>query len=200
MIKWREQLTVPNILTMVRLACIPWMAQEIYQSRGYSGLSAALFMGIWFTDILDGWIARRFKQVSDLGKVLDPLVDKIFQLTTAIMMWVVGRLPLWVPIAMLAKELLMVAGGIILWKKQYVVSSKWYGKITTVLIAMAFVVIFFLPEQYVWLSPYIFILPIAMLYFSLFSYAANVWRLWNSGVIAAGKEVGKQQEDINHSA
>ncbi len=182
--KWREQITIPNILTLLRFFCIPWMAVEIYRSKGYSPLSAGLFIGIWLTDILDGWIARHFNQVSDVGKVLDPLVDKIFQLTTAIMMCIVERLPLWVPVTLLIKELLMVAGGIFLWKQKVVVSSRWYGKLATVLLALAFVVLFFLPADKLWLNHFLFIVPVGMSLFSLVNYAYGVWNLYKSGALA----------------
>ncbi len=191
MVKWKEQLTIPNILTILRLVCIPWMAIEIYRSKGYSPLSAGLFLGIWLTDILDGWIARQFNQVSDVGKVLDPLVDKIFQLTTAVMMALVGRLPLWVPICLLAKELVMVAGGIALWRKKVVVSSRWYGKLATVLLAACFAVLFFLPERLLWLNHYLFILPVAISYYSLFSYARGIWNLYKSGALSEEKNIAR---------
>lgn len=181
--KWKEQITIPNILTLVRLACIPWMAKEIYASKGYSGASAALFLGIWFTDILDGWIARRFNQVSDVGKLLDPLTDKIFQITTGVMMCVVGRLPIWVPAVMIVKEIIMIAGGAFLYKRKYVVSAKWYGKITTALLAVAFVIIFFLPEEKVYITPYLFILPIGMMIFSLINYARDAIAVCRSGLL-----------------
>lgn len=180
---WKKQITVPNILTLLRLACIPWMAREIYASQGYSKLSAGLFLGIWFTDVLDGWIARHFNQVSDVGKLLDPLTDKIFQVTTAVMMCVVGRLPIWVPVFMISKELIMIVGGAFLFKRKYVVSAKWYGKLTTVLIALAFCIIFFLPPDKVYLSSYLFIAPITMMIFSLINYARDAINVYRSGLL-----------------
>ncbi len=195
--KWKDQITIPNILTLIRLFCIPWMAVEIYRSKGYSPLSAGLFIGIWFTDILDGWIARRFNQVSDVGKVLDPLVDKIFQITTAIMMCIVERLPLWVPVILIIKEVLMIAGGIFLWKQKVVVSSRWYGKLATVLLAVAFVILFFLPEEYLWLNNFIFAIPVGMSLFSLFSYAKSVYNLYKSGALSEPPE--NRERDPNSS-
>lgn len=180
---WKKQITIPNILTLVRLACIPWMAAEIYRSQGSSALSAILFLAIWATDILDGWIARNFNQISDVGKLLDPLTDKIFQVTTAIMMCLVGRLPLWVPIVLLVKEAIMIAGGAFLFNKNYVVSAKWYGKLTTVLLALAFAALFLLPEKLIWLSPYFFIVPIAMMVYSLINYAWEAITIYRSGIL-----------------
>lgn len=179
---WKDQITIPNILTIIRLACVPWMAREIYVSGGSSHLSAFLFLGIWCTDVLDGWIARHFNQVSDVGKLLDPLVDKIFQITTGVMMVIVGRLPVWVPVCMVIKEIIMVIGGAVMLKHKYVVSAAWYGKLTTVLFAFAFATIFFLPKEYIYLSPYIFILPLGMMVFSLLRYAMKVISLLKNGI------------------
>lgn len=175
---WKAQITIPNILTVLRLAAIPWMAVEIYQTKASSALSAVLFLVIWFTDVLDGWIARRWNQVSDLGKVLDPLVDKIFQITTAVMMTVVGRVPIFLPITMLLKESTMVVGALILMKYKFVPSAKWYGKLTTVLLAVAFTFVFFLPIRKIYLSKYIFITPVIMMFVSLIFYTIEAIKLY----------------------
>lgn len=176
---WKKQLTVPNILTTLRLLAIPVMAWCIYSdyNRYYTFL---IFAAIWLTDCIDGYIARHFNQVSDLGKVLDPLVDKLFQLTTATMMFVVGKLPLWVPIFMFAKEVVMIVGGAILWHRRTVVNSQWFGKLATVLFAAAFASLFFLPHEKSYLSNYIFVVPIAASALALVKYAFfyldSLWR------------------------
>ena len=78
-IDWKKQLTLPNLLSLLRLVAVPFMAREIYHYPERRVQAVVFFVAIWMTDMLDGWIARRFDQVSDVGKVLDPLVDKIFQ-------------------------------------------------------------------------------------------------------------------------
>ena len=84
---------------------------------------------------------------------------------------------------MVIKELIMIIGGAFLFKREYVVSGKWYGKLTTVLTAIAFVIIFFLPKEKVWITPYLFILPIGMTLFSLVSYGRDAIRVYRSGIL-----------------
>ena len=95
--------TVPNILTTIRLAAIPFMAVFIYMS-GHSGeegnrfsvVAFSFFVSIWVTDMLDGYIARHFNQISDFGKIYDPFVDNQFKFTTAYVLFLIKRIPLWV--------------------------------------------------------------------------------------------------------
>ncbi len=166
--KKSEIITIPNILTLIRLLAIPVLARLIYMGQPYDLLAFIFFMGIWLTDMLDGYIARKYDQITEFGKLFDPFVDKLFQLTTAIMMYVVGKLPLWIPLLIAAKELAMIIGGLLLLRRfDKVVPARWYGKLATVLFVAAFAVLFFLPPGYYWLTNYIFILP---LFFSLYSY------------------------------
>lgn len=169
----KEQwLTIPNVLTLLRLLAIPIMCWYIL--KGQESLTAfVLFIAIWLTDVLDGFIARHFDQTSDVGKVLDPLVDKFFQLATGVCLWISGRLPLWVPALLFFNQILLIIGGACLWKKGTVVKSAWYGKLATLLLTVCFAILFILkPEQY-YLADYIFILPVAMSFFSTFMYARS---------------------------
>lgn len=139
---WRENLTIPNVLTVLRLIAIPFMAAIILQTRGRTWVGFWIFIAIWLTDLLDGWIARRFNQITQLGKVLDPLVDKIFHLTTAVTLFMSERLPLWVLLLLLIKDALLIAGGAVLWKKDIAVQAEMPGKLATVFFAAAFAAIF----------------------------------------------------------
>ncbi len=166
--KKNEIFTIPNILTLIRLLAIPVLARLIYMGKPYDILAFIFFLGIWLTDMLDGYIARKYDQITEFGKLFDPFVDKVFQLTTAVMMYLVGKLPLWIPLLIAAKELVMLCGGLLLLRRfNTVVPARWYGKLATVLFVLAFAVLFFLPREYIWLTNYIFIPP---LFFSLFSY------------------------------
>ncbi len=84
--------TIPNILTYVRIICIPffvWMMIEYYldrQATQYLWAGFGLFVFASITDVVDGYIARHFNQVSDIGKVLDPIADKVLQCVALIML------------------------------------------------------------------------------------------------------------------
>ena len=159
-VKLKFEPTIPNILTLIRFMAIPVLAWYIYAGDDYKLVAFILFVSIWLTDMLDGYIARRFNQVSDFGKLFDPFVDKIFQLSTAVAMCTAGKLPIWVPLFIGIKELMMVIGSALLFRKQErVVYAEWFGKLATVLFVIAFALAFWLPAGNPWLADVIFILP-----------------------------------------
>ncbi|MEA4888490.1 MAG: CDP-alcohol phosphatidyltransferase family protein [Clostridiaceae bacterium] len=172
--KLRFELTVPNILTLIRFLAIPVLACLIKAGDPYNTMALILFLAIWLTDMLDGYIARRFNQISEFGKLFDPLVDKLFQLTTAVMMTWVGKLPLWVPLFIFCKELLMIAGSAVLLKRfELVVYAKWYGKLATILFVVAFASLFFLTREQSYLANYIFIIPVLWSFYAYVRYALS---------------------------
>ncbi|NLO40315.1 MAG: phosphatidylglycerophosphate synthase [Ruminiclostridium sp.] len=121
--KWRH---IPNILTVLRLLAVPLMA--VWMLAGKWTESLVLFLLAELTDILDGAIARRFQFISNFGKLVDPLADKLLQLTALLLLSVGNRLPPVFFYILCAKELAMVVGSLFFLKKDIVVSSNWVGK------------------------------------------------------------------------
>jgi cardiolipin synthase len=102
-------LTVPNLLSLVRLACAPLFVWLVLGAD--ADLAAFVLLAVLGgSDWVDGWIARRFDQGSELGKVLDPTADRVLLLTAAVVLLVDGVVPAWVAIVVLAREVL-VAGA-----------------------------------------------------------------------------------------
>lgn len=128
---------IPNILTMCRFALIPFVFGAILQ-RDY--VAAFVFLTIsGITDVLDGVIARKFNFVTNFGKLIDPLADKATQIATLIALTYIGIIPTWILVIVFLKELVMVAGASFLYGKKLVVSSRWYGKLSTVTFYIAVV-------------------------------------------------------------
>jgi len=101
-------MTIPNILTLVRLALTPAIAHLAYGSGTAAQCWAlGLFIVAMITDVADGVIAKRFNQVSLLGIYLDPVVDKIILLVMFFVLADLGRMPIWIAQWMLARELLV---------------------------------------------------------------------------------------------
>jgi len=99
---------VPNVLTLSRLAAIPLlMVLLIVRFEGHDQIAAVLFLVFSFTDTLDGQIARRRGLVSDLGKFLDPLADKLFVLSVLIVLVQEGLVAAWVVVVIFSRELLI---------------------------------------------------------------------------------------------
>ncbi|MGH9107702.1 MAG: CDP-alcohol phosphatidyltransferase family protein [Acidimicrobiales bacterium] len=104
-------LTVPNALTALRLACLPAFVALLAQPRQRGRLASGCLLGaLGITDGLDGYIARHFDQVSALGTVADPLVDRALVFTAVTGTLAIGAVPRWLVGLMLARET-AVAGG-----------------------------------------------------------------------------------------
>lgn len=136
--QYNKNLNVPNALTMIRFfLIIPF----IYYFMHDNYLAAFIILGVsGVTDMLDGMIARKFNQFTELGQMLDPLFDKLTQAAVAVCFAI--KEPILVPLLAIfvVKESLMVAGAIKLIgrNKKKPGGSKWYGKVATVLFYCSF--------------------------------------------------------------
>jgi cardiolipin synthase len=99
-------ITVPNLITLVRLACIPLFIWLLFGAHRQSA-AAILLACLGATDWIDGFVARRFHQVSTLGKVLDPVADRVLVATAVITIIVHGAVPLWFGLVTLAREVVV---------------------------------------------------------------------------------------------
>ncbi len=102
-------LTVPNVLSMLRLVALPFVYTHLTTGRLTSGLIIGFIFGV--TDYVDGYVARRFNQVTKLGKLLDPISDRFFIVTVSIALVVAGLIPLWMVLAVMARDVLILVGG-----------------------------------------------------------------------------------------
>ena len=122
--------TVPNILTMLRIIMVPVMVL-VFQRYG-AAASLIVFAAASVTDVLDGYIARKFNQISDLGKLLDPLADKLMTMAMLIMLALRRYIAVWVPVAVGIKELgLVIGAGALLKGRSVVVMANEFGKAAT---------------------------------------------------------------------
>ncbi|HDH04193.1 MAG TPA: CDP-diacylglycerol--glycerol-3-phosphate 3-phosphatidyltransferase [Nitrospirae bacterium] len=104
---------LPNFLTLARILLLPFFAATlIYEKYQYALL---IFIAASITDLLDGFIARRKKQITYFGTILDPVADKFFLITSFIIMSSIGLLPKWLTIIVISKDLIVVTGCIILY-------------------------------------------------------------------------------------
>ncbi len=103
-----ELLNAPNLITISRMALIPvYLTFLAYENRHNSFWAAIIFSFAAASDWIDGWIARISNKITTLGKFLDPLADKLIVLSGLIMLIRVGRVPTWVVVLILARELLI---------------------------------------------------------------------------------------------
>ena len=128
---------VPNILTILRFFLIPFIVVELVQENYILAFVFLTLSGL--TDVLDGYIARKFNFISDFGKLIDPLADKTTQIAVLATLTIMGIIPVWILVVVLLKEFVMISGASFLYGKDLVVSSRWYGKLATVLFYVAIV-------------------------------------------------------------
>ena len=168
---------IPNALTIVRFILIPFIVYYILTGQYIAGFVILTISGL--TDILDGFIARKFNFITNFGKLIDPLADKATQIAVLASLTFKGIVPLWILMIVFIKEILMVAGASFLYGKKLVVSSRWYGKLATVLFYVAIVCSLFIEYWNTTINPsaplfdfddYIYYLAIATTIFSLVMY------------------------------
>ena len=124
-----ELLNAPNLMTLGRILCIPvFMGLLAYENRRNCFLAALVFAAAAISDWLDGWLARVSNKVTTLGKFLDPLADKIIVLSALVMLVRLGRVPVWVVVIVLARELLISGLRTIAMSEGLVIAASRGGK------------------------------------------------------------------------
>ena len=140
--------TIPNVLTMIRLILVPVFV--VLFLRGYRMASLAVFAAASLTDMLDGYLARKLNQITDFGKLFDPLADKLMVLSAMVCQGIAGVFP-WTAIVIVAcKELFMVIGGLLMLKNDVVVYSNYVGKAAQVCFILSLILAFFHDELAQW--------------------------------------------------
>lgn len=142
----KRNLNVPNALSALRLLLIPVYLILFMQGLKYPAL--AVFLGASLTDLFDGMIARRCHQITDLGKLLDPLADKLMVLTVMFSMAIgtpaIPRVVPWGAVCiLLGKEVLLMLGGLLMLRRNVVVYSRMIGKVAHVLFIAGLTATFF---------------------------------------------------------
>jgi len=133
---------IPNALTVARLLAVP-VYVAVYLA-GYRMAAFWIFLGAMLTDILDGYIARKYQLVTAFGKLMDPLADKVMALTVMLTRVASGRLPLFAFGIIAGKELFMIFGGWLLIKrKDIVVYASPIGKAAQFVFCLGLALTFF---------------------------------------------------------
>lgn len=127
-------ITIPNVLSFFRICLIPLIAW-LYLSEGNSHWAGYMLLLSGVTDVVDGFIARTFHMTSDLGKILDPIADKLTQATMLICLMIRYPLMLAPLVLLVVKELFMAMSGLQVIRKTGVVpGANWHGKAATCLL------------------------------------------------------------------
>ncbi len=165
---------IPNYITTFRLILVPFFVYYLLKEMVI--IAFLIFAIASWSDVLDGYLARKFNVISNYGKIVDPLADKALQLSAVITLCIIGRLRLIFILVLILKEILLILGGVIIYKKKYIVPAKWYGKASSFLIntVIATIILFTLPQLVI---DILMIISIIAMVFSLFMYIVNYQKL-----------------------
>jgi len=125
--------TVPNLLSSIRIVLIPvFVLLLLHHGKGYEEAGLLLLGAVVATDWIDGYVARRTGQVSNLGKLLDPVADRMAIAAALITLAVRHAFPWWAALLVLVRDgLILVVGSILLLRRQVRLDVRWIGKVAT---------------------------------------------------------------------
>ncbi|MEX1551598.1 CDP-alcohol phosphatidyltransferase family protein [Enterococcus sp. C50] len=143
---WREEIkTIPNGLSLFRIVLLPVYLYFVWQRSFY--LAGLVIAVSGLTDFLDGYIARRFNQITELGKLLDPLSDKLTQFVLILSMaWYRPWIWLLLGLFVIKEGFMMIAGIIGLKHGVKLSGAKWYGKLATAVIYLGMIILLVCPQ------------------------------------------------------
>ena len=145
--RWQMK-NIPNILSSIRILLVPvFVAVFLSGGENCQLWAAAIFLAASLTDFLDGYLARRYNCISDLGKILDPAGDKLMTISMVVCLALRHVIPAWIPWFYAVKEILMVSGSLI-WHSRLdneVPSSNLMGKTATFVLFVVGVALMALP-------------------------------------------------------
>ncbi|MBF0193023.1 MAG: CDP-alcohol phosphatidyltransferase family protein [Magnetococcales bacterium] len=145
-------MNIPNSLSLIRLLCAPLFCWLLINR--HFNFALVLFLMASLTDAVDGYIAKRFKQETELGRYLDPLADKVLLMVGVITLSFIQMLPVWITLIIVSRDIVLI-GGVILSKmlaKVYLVRPLIISKVNT-FFQMLLIMLVLLQTQFIELSP-----------------------------------------------
>ena len=176
-------MTLASKITLIRVLLIPAYMLTMYLSGGQAGLwmyiSLAIFIVASLTDYVDGYIARHYNQVTDFGKFLDPLADKLLVIAAMSMFCEWGVFPAWALMIVLTREFAVSGLRMVAGPKGKVIAAGWSGKVKTfsTMVGLCFMMAF---PQVGWMSMTVLVVIVATTLYSGVEYFIQNWNcLWD---------------------
>lgn len=180
----RESWTVSNVLSLLRLLlAAPIVLLLLRAGEGDRTLPLIVMLAAGLTDFLDGILARAMDQITELGRVLDPLADKIAIAAVGFTLIVLGDLPLWFLLVVVVRDIVILAGGLLIKKRTGVVlPSNWAGKVAVTFVALVMLLaathldgLMHLRDGAIWVS--VFFLTLSLVLYARRFYEAFISRV-----------------------
>lgn len=176
-------MTLASKITLVRVILIPAYMATMYLSGGQAGLwmivSLIIFAVASLTDYVDGYIARHYNQVTDFGKFLDPLADKLLVIAAMSMFCEWGVFPAWALMIVLTREFAVSGLRMVAGPKGKVIAAGWSGKVKTFSTMIGLIVMMAFP-QVTWISMTVLVVIVVTTLYSGVEYFIQNWNcLWD---------------------
>jgi len=176
-------MTLASKITLIRVLLIPAYMATMYLSGGQAGLwmylSLVIFAVASLTDYVDGYIARHYNQVTDFGKFLDPLADKLLVIAAMSMFCEWGVFPAWALMIVLTREFAVSGLRMVAGPKGKVIAAGWSGKVKTFSTMIGLCVMMAFP-QITWISMTVLVVIVATTLYSGVEYFIQNWNcLWD---------------------
>jgi cardiolipin synthase len=172
-------LTIPNVISLIRLGLIPVFLWLLFGKDDPAAAGSVFFFIAW-SDWIDGYLARRLNQVSELGKLLDPLADRIAVAVAVIFGWIAGVLAPWFAAALLVRESLVGIAAIVVFVRgaDRTVEVRYLGKLATFMVYSAVTWFYWVAGwKWDWLEVLAFVVGsagLAIYYYVLIDYTRDV--------------------------
>jgi CDP-diacylglycerol--glycerol-3-phosphate 3-phosphatidyltransferase len=169
--------TFSNLLSLSRMLLLVPLAYFLFGEvpNGRFWATIVILVG-GATDYFDGYFARRLHEITDLGKILDPLADKVAAAGTTIMLLLIGAIPLWYVLVVIIRDVIILFGALyIRSRKNIITQSNWPGKIAVSLIALVVLLSMIGEPSLEWLRDWAIWLSVAMMALSLALYAQRLF-------------------------
>lgn len=163
---------LPNLLSVLRiLLLIPLSYLMIFDFESKNTLIIAIVLCMYFSDLLDGYLARRMNLVSEFGKIIDPLADKISVTVIALILLYLGKIPLWFVLIIVLRDVFILAFGIYLNKKRDIrLMSNYPGKIAVFFIGVVLLFSIINSPALTVINSYLYIICILLIIYSSYLY------------------------------
>lgn len=190
-------MNLPNALSILRILLIPFFSVLYLNAKFPSDywLAAALLLLSGLTDILDGMIARKYHLITKLGRILDPVADKLTQASVCICLAVRNPDLSILPIMYILKEGLMLIGGYkILKRSKDIASSRWFGKMATAVFYAAMMLLIAFPNLPTWFTFSAITVVIVCMIFSFTMYLPLFFKYYQGRELAENETSKEEQE------
>ena len=176
-------MTTASKITLIRIAFIPLYMFFMHMSGGDANVWMWLALGVFIlasvTDYIDGYIARKYSQVSDFGKFLDPLADKLLVLSAMAMLCQWDRLAAWALMVVLSREFAVTGLRLVAVGKGKVIAAGWSGKVKTASTMIGLCILMAFPT-FPWLDKAVMAVIVATTVYSGIEYFIQNWKcLWD---------------------